>query len=74
MNVYKEAVIAFCMQCKEDDPFAVGACAQVECPLHSVRPNRSLTVNREELMEDSEQLVLDQLAFGGLKTLIEKRS
>lgn len=74
MNLYKEAVIAFCMQCKENDPFAVGACTQVECPLHHVRPNRSLTVNREELMEDSEQLVLDQLAFGGLKTLIEKRS
>ena len=74
MNPYKEAVIAFCMQCKENDPFAVGACDLTTCPLHHVRPNRGLTVKREELMEDSEQLVLDQLAFGGLKTLIEKRS
>ena len=74
MNAYKAAVIAFCMQCKDDDPFAVGACNLTTCPLHSVRPNRGLTVKREELMEDTEQFVADQLAFGGLKTLIEKRS
>ena len=73
MNPYKEAVHAFCLKCKDGDEFAVGACAASSCPLHAVRPNRGMKFSREQLEEDSAQFVADQLTFGGLKTLVERR-
>lgn len=71
---YRQAVIDFCMSCREGDEWAVGNCEKVDCKLYSVRPNQRLkgTLKDDFDLDSCEQQVLDQLKFGGLKTLLRK--
>jgi len=74
MNLnYRKAIINFCMACKKNDAFAVGQCTTYDCPLHLVRPNRSLVGKPiEEFTPDRyEQQVMDQLNLHSLERTID---
>lgn len=71
---YRQAVIDFCMSCKEGDEWAVGNCDNTSCKLYLVRPNQRLkgTLQDDFDLDSLEQQVLDQLKFGALKGLLRK--
>ena len=59
----RQAVDEFCLQCRGNDPFAVGNCERESCPLWPVRPNRSLQglTPLDFDCDDATQEVLDAL-------------
>ena len=38
----RQAIDQFCLQCRNNDVFAIANCSQSECPLHPVRSNQVL--------------------------------
>lgn len=65
----RDCVTRFCLDCKSHDIWEIGNCANVECPLYPVRPNRSLKGKSPEDydLDELQQSVLDALEFTGLK-------
>lgn len=65
----RDCVTQFCLECKENDIWAIGNCAKEECPLHPVRPNKSLIGKQPDDydLDELQQSVLDALNFTGLK-------
>ncbi len=65
----QDCLNTFCLQCKDHDLFAIGNCAKEECPLHPLRPNRSLKGKcyDDYDLDELQQSVLDALEFTGLK-------
>ncbi len=65
----RNAINAFCLECRHDDVFAIGNCENTECKLHAVRPNQVLHGKVQESYDLSElkQSALDALQFTGLK-------
>ncbi len=59
----------FCLQCKHNDPWAVGNCDNTECQLNPVRPNKMLLgtekdkINVDGVVEE----INDIIKFIGLK-------
>jgi hypothetical protein len=67
----REAINTFCLQCKQQDVWAVGNCTKTECALYLVRPNQVLLGKSEDDYDQEEvrQEVLDALQFSGLKEM-----
>lgn len=65
----QDCINAFCLTCKDHDLFAIGNCAKDDCPLHPLRPNRSLKGKSldDYDLDELQQSVLDALDFTGLK-------
>ncbi len=65
----RDCVTQFCLWCKNHDVWAIGNCAKEECPLHPVRPNKSLMGKQQDDydLDELQQSVLDALNFTGLK-------
>ena len=65
----RQCVTNFCLQCKNQDVWAIGNCAKEECPLHPVRPNKVLLGKTPDDydLDELQQSVLDALHFTGLK-------
>lgn len=59
----RSCVDAFCSQCRDHDPFAIGNCNRETCPLWPVRPNQILHGKTPLDFEDDDvrQEVLDAL-------------
>lgn len=68
----RKCVDAFCIRCKVGDLWAIGNCEQVECPLHPVRPNKSLFGKFKEDFDEEvfEQQVEDNLNLNSLRRTI----
>ena len=71
MKEYAACIRNFCLKCKQNDAWAVGNCAAIECALHPVRPNQSLCGQPMVAWEteDCTDQVLAHLEARGLKTL-----
>lgn len=58
-----------CLQCRNNDVFAIGNCEKTECPVYSVRPNQQLLGKAmvDYSADEVKQEVLDAMNFNGLK-------
>lgn len=67
----REAINTFCLQCQQENIWAIGNCAKQDCALHPVRSNQALLGKQEDDYDEEEvrQEVLDALHFHGLKEL-----
>lgn len=65
----------FCMDCKDQNEWAVANCENETCFLHVVRPNQGLKGKTADDydMDELEQQVLDHLNLKGLKEIVNER-
>jgi hypothetical protein len=72
----RQAINAFCFQCRDNDPWAVANCEKQSCPLHPVRPNQSFEGKQQTDYDPDEvkQELIDALSFKGVKELSDVRS
>ena len=66
----------FCMNCKQQNEWAVANCENESCFLYPVRPNQGLQGKSQDDydLDELEQQVLDNLNFKGLKEIFNERS
>ena len=65
----RECIDRFCMECQNEDVFAIANCERDRCALHPARPNQRLKGKTKSDYEfvDLSQEVLDAMVFTGLK-------
>lgn len=71
MASLRQCVTAFCLRCKDSDPWQVANCTATECALYPVRPNQALQ-NRFPEQFDADavrQETLDAMDFKGLREI-----
>ena len=72
---YRLMIERFCLECKDDDIFAVSICERAFCPLWEGRPNQRLQGKQEEDYDDVElaDQVSEQLNINSLQRMLHAK-
>lgn len=72
---YRLMIERFCLECKDDDIFAVSNCKRAFCPLWEGRPNKRLQGKQEEDYDDVKlaDQVSEQLNINGLQRMLHAK-
>jgi len=71
-----QCIRLFCMNCKQQNEWAVANCENESCFLYPVRPNQGLQGKSPDDydLDELKQQVSDNLNFKGLKEIFNERS